>query len=321
MSEAIAIIIPNYNGAHLLARNLPSVLTSIETDELNATVIVVDDGSTDASLQVLQDRFPAVRVVAHPINRGFSEAIWSGVQAADTELVFLLNSDVELKAGCLKRLVPYYESPDTFAVCPLILDEDGSVNRHSWNQRRFQWGNLKAVEWELSSAREARQRGWLATLYTSGGSMMVRRSMFIALNGFHPIFKPFYGEDYDLGLRAWRQGWSSYFEPGASVVHQSRGSIKDHVKRAYVKQVRRRNKYLLEWIHLPALRLWTGVIPWSLWQLLGEVILLDRVNLKGFGNAVLQLGSVMRARRIVQRTAKLSFTEVLQRSRQTIGQG
>jgi GT2 family glycosyltransferase len=316
MSEPITIIIPNYNGAQLLQRNLPSVLGCIEADGLNARVIVVDDGSSDASLKVLQANFPVVTVVAHTQNRGFSEAIWSGVQAAETELVFLLNSDVELNAGSLKPLVQYFDSPDTFAVCPLILDEDGSVNRHSWNVRRFHWGNLKAVEWDLQSALDARRQGWLATFYTSGGSMMVRRSMFLALGGFHPIFKPFYGEDYDLGLRAWRQGWASYFEPGASVIHQSRGSIKDHVKRAYVKQVRRRNKYLLEWIHLPAWRLWSTVIPLSLWQLMGEAILLDRVNLKGFGNAVIKSGSALRARKLVQRSARMTFSEVLEKTRQ-----
>lgn len=315
MTPAFTIIIPNYNGAHLLERNLPSVLGCIDADRLNARVIVVDDGSSDNSLSMLQARFPSVRVVVHPQNRGFSEAVWSGVQAADTELMFLLNSDVELKTGCLTKLMPYFDHADTFAVCPLILDEDGTVNRHSWNVRSFQRGNLKAVEWSLEAALVARQHRTLPALYTSGGSMMVRRSMFMALGGFHPIFKPFYGEDYDLGLRAWRQGWQSYFEPGASVIHQSRGSIKDNVKRDYVKQIRRRNKYLLEWIHLPAWRLWLTVIPLSLWQVLGELLLIDKVNLKGFGNALMRLGAAMHARHAIERTAKLTFAQILRKIR------
>lgn len=315
MTPAFTIIIPNYNGAHLLERNLPSVLGCIDADRLSAQVIVVDDGSSDASLTVLKERFPAVDVVVHPENKGFSEAIWSGVQAARTELLFLLNSDVELKSGCLAKLLPYFDAEQTFAVCPLMLDEDGTVNRHSWNVRSFQRGNLKAVDWSLEAALGTRQHHTLPALYTSGGSMMVRRSMFMQLGGFHPIFKPFYGEDYDLGLRAWRQGWSSYFEPGASVIHQSRGSIKDNVKRDYVKQVRRRNKYLLEWIHLPAWRLWLTVIPLSLWQVLGELLLLDKVNLKGFGNALMRLGAVLQARRAIESTAKLSFAGILRKIR------
>ena len=106
MTTAVTVVIPNYNGAHLLERNLPSVLACIAADRLPARVVVVDDGSRDKSLQVLQQRFPAIDVIVHPENRGFSEAIWSGVQAADSELVFLLNSDVELKPGCLAGLIP-----------------------------------------------------------------------------------------------------------------------------------------------------------------------------------------------------------------------
>ena len=311
MQSALTIIIPNFNGAHLLARNLPSVFATIEADGLPVQVIVVDDGSSDDSLQVLGTQFPQVRVVAHPENRGFAEAIRTGVEAAGTELLFLLNSDVEVKPGCLARLLPYFAHPETFAVNPLILEEDGTVNRHAYNRRHFRRGNLKAIDWDLAQARERRHHAYLPVLYTSGGSMLVRRSMFLALGGFHPIFKPFYGEDFDLGLRAWRHGWRSYFEPEATVIHQSRGSIKDHVRRDYVKQIRRRNRYLLEWIHFPVGRLWLTVIPLSLWQLLGELLLLDRVNLKGFAGALMCLPSALVARRQLNQDARLTFSEVL----------
>ena len=141
--------------------------------------------------------------------------------------------------------------------------------------------------------------------------MMVRKSMFLELNGFHPLFKPFYSEDFDLGLRAWRRGWRSYFEPNVSVVHQSKGSIKENVRRAYVKQVRRRNNYILEWMHLPAIRLVTTVIPLTIWQLLGELLLLDRVNLKGFITALPKIREVIAARRELKKKQTLSLAEVL----------
>lgn len=312
---AVTIVIPNYNGAHLLERNLPSVFACIQADGLPAEVIVVDDGSGDRSLQVLREQFPQVRLIVHAENRGFAEAIWTGVQAAGTPLLFLLNSDVELKPGCLARLLHYFDLPDTFAVNPLILEEDGTVNRHSYNRRDFRNGNLKAIPWEIEHAIAWRRERRLPVLYTSGGSMMVRRTMFVALGGFHPIFKPFYGEDYDLGLRAWRHGWRCYFEPGVSAIHQSRGSIKDHVKRDYVKQIRRRNKYLLEWIHFPLARLWLTVIPLSLWQLLGELLLLDKVNLKGFAGALCRLPDALAARHELNKQARLGFSEILRQTR------
>lgn len=315
MSPQVTIVIPNYNGAHLLKRNLPSVLKSVQEDGVETSVVVVDDGSTDDSLAVLQTEFPGVQVVSHEVNQGFSEAVLSGVKAADTELLLLLNSDVELLPGCLPKLIPYFDHVDTFSVCPLILEEDGTVNRHSWNVRHFRRGNLKAQFWTIDQARAQRERKMLRTLYASGGSMMVRKSMFIKLGGFHPIFKPFYGEDYDLGLRAWRRGWQSYFEPGASLIHQSRGSIKDNVKRDYVKQVRRRNKYLLEWMHLPASRLWLTVIPLSLWQVLGELLLLDKVNLRGFRDALARIGWVLAERRKLKESSVMAFPAILKTTR------
>jgi len=293
----LSIIIPNYNGAQLLRRNLPSVLRAAEAYSSDTRVIVVDDGSRDASVEVLRNEFPTVRVVAHEANRGFSEAVLSGVRVADTELVFILNSDVELLADCLERLEPYFADDATFSVCPLMFDDDGSINRHSWNLRFFERGYLKLMPWNLDAARELRESSKLATLYSTGGSMMTRRSKFLELGGFHPIYKPFYGEDFDLGIRAWYRDWPSYFEPNATVVHQSQGSIKENVKRSKVKETRRRNRYLMAWIHFSVPKLLASTLPQTVFRLLGELVLLDGINLRGFTKAVALLPQVVAARR------------------------
>lgn len=313
MKPDVSIVIPNFNGADLLARNLPSVLLAAKTYKQNTQVIVVDDGSRDASLQVLKQQFPQVRVIVHPYNKGFADAVYTGISAAQTELIFLLNSDVQPDSHCLGPLTDYFKEPDAFAVSPLIRDEHGKINRHSWNIRRFQCGRLKPIEWNIEEAVTARKAGKLSTIYASGGSVMLRQSMFMALRGFHSLFKPFYGEDYDLGLRAWRKGWRSYFEPNASVIHQHQGSIKDNVKRAYVKRIRRRNKLVLEWMHLPPWRLWTSVIPISIWQLLGELVLLDKVNVMGFWSALSKIPAVLQERCVLANTQKLSMNQILEK--------
>lgn len=312
MKPDITVVIPNFNGEVLLKKNLHSVMEAASGYKGSAKIIVVDDGSQDASQRLLQEQFPQIRLVVHRQNKGFAEAVYSGVDAAQTELIFLLNSDVQPEPQCLEPLADYFKDPDTFAVSPLIRDEHGEINRHSWNIRQFQWGNLKPVAWDLQQALAARQKGRLPTIYASGGSVMLRKSMFMTLGGFHLIFKPFYGEDYDLGLRAWRKEWRSYFEPNASVIHQHQGSIKDNVKRAYVKRIRRRNKLLLEWMHLPLWRLWLGVIPLSIWQLIGELLLLDRVNVMGFCSALSRIPVILRERRKLSKTQKLSFEQILE---------
>lgn len=313
MNEPITVVIPNYNGAHLLRKNLPSVIEALKLYLGDSSIVVVDDGSVDDSLTVLNQEFPQVEVVVHDENKGFAEAIHTGVNAAKTELLFLLNSDVEVEHNIFMPLVAYFDSPDTFSVNPLILDEQGQNKRHSWNLRHIKSGRLKLQDWNLANALQRRAKGdWLPAAYAHGGSFMVRRSMFLALNGFHPIFKPFYSEDYDLGLRAWRRGWSSYFDPTVSIVHQSVGSIKSTKKMDYVKCIRRRNRYILEWMHMPRANLIFCTIPATLFQLLGEVFILDKVNLKGFYLALKKIPNVISARKEINANQKQSLMDVLE---------
>lgn len=309
--QKLTIVIPNYNGAHLLKRNLPSVIQAAKIYGNDTTIIVVDDGSKDNSLQVLENDFPQVKVVVHQINQGFSEAVLTGVKSAETELLFLLNSDVEVHADCLNKLEPYFSDSSTFSVSPLMLNDDGSINRHSWNLRSLQRGYLKLVDWTLDMAKARRKEEKLKSLYACGGCMMVRKSMFMQLGGFHPIYKPFYAEDFDLGIRAWYQGWPTYFEPEATLVHQSQGSIKDNVKRAKVKEVRRRNRYYLEWIHLSKTQLLFSTIPYSIFQLIGELLILDMKSIRGFLSAIKNLPEVLKVRREVLNARKLTLKEIL----------
>lgn len=312
MKTPITVVIPNYNGAHLLRKNLPSVKAAAMVYGGSCSIVVVDDGSADDSLAVLKQEFPEVEVVVHMQNKGFAEAVHSGVNAAKTELLFLLNSDVSVQPDIFEPLVAYFDDANTFSVNPLIYDEQGEAKRHSWNLRQLKSGSLKLLDWRLEDAFNQRKQGRkLAAAYAHGGSFMVRKSMFQALSGFHPIYKPFYSEDCDLGLRAWRRGWGSYFEPSVSIVHQSVGSIRENVKMQQVKCIRRRNRYLLEWIHLTPLQLLSSAIPLSLFQLLGELLTFDKTNLKGFLLALTKVSEVISARKEISKTQKLSLSEVL----------
>lgn len=311
MDKPITIIIPNYNGAKLLRENLPSVMSAVDCYGNGSTISVVDDGSSDGSVEVLRNHFPEITVFVHQENMGFAEAVHTGVSEAKTDLVFILNSDVQLEENFFSPLVPYFDDEQTFSVNPSIYDEKGEIKRHSWNYRQFRRGRIALLKWNLGRAEEIVASGKRCpTMYGHGGSMLVRKKMFDALNGFDPIFKPYYGEDSDIGIRAWRRGWFSYFEPGTSLVHQSVGAIKANVHIKKVKCIRRRNRYLLEWIHLTPLQLITKTIPFSCFQLLGELLTLDTVNLKGFYLALLKIPEVVKSRKEIKQSALLSIKEV-----------
>ncbi len=310
---SISVIIPNYNGAHLLERNLPTVLAAAAAYDHGTEVIVVDDGSSDSSVDLLKNRFPEIRCVVHEKNRGFAEAVHSGVREASGELCFLLNSDVQPDINCLAPLADYFPDEHVFAVSPTIYNESGTVENHSWYAAEFRHGSLKRLPWNLTDALVARKNGHLPQLYTSGGSMLVPKTNFELMGGFHPLYKPFYSEDVDLGIRAWRRGLASYFEPNSKVIHQSQGSIKDAFKRGLVKRMRKRNKYLLEWVHIPLWRLLAQSLPFTLMQLLGELILLDRVNLGGFADALRRINEVRAVRAELKIDECLSMEQVIEK--------
>lgn len=313
MNKPITVVIPNYNGAELLRKNLPTVLVALENYDKQSVLIVVDDGSNDASVDVLHQEFPDVKVVIHQQNKGFADAVHSGVKAVKTDLVFILNSDVQLTEDFFPPLIPYFEDENTFSVNPLIYDEKGNVKRHSWNYRQFKKGSISLLKWTLSEAQEIVASGKRCpTMYGHGGSMLVRKSMFDALDGFDPIFKPYYGEDSDIGIRAWRRGWYSYFEPRSSIVHQSVGAIRASVKMKQVKCIRRRNRYILEWIHLTPAQLIVSAIPLSAFQLLGELLTFDYVNLRGFFLALTNIPKVLVARDKIKESQQLSIKKVFQ---------
>ena len=124
--KQVAVIILNWNGAALLQRYLPTVIAG--TDDAVADVIVADNGSIDNSLQVLQEKFPQVKVISFDKNHGFAEGYNLAIKQTMYPYTVLLNSDVRTPQGWLNPLLDYMEAhPDVGAVMPKLLhdSEDG----------------------------------------------------------------------------------------------------------------------------------------------------------------------------------------------------
>jgi GT2 family glycosyltransferase len=303
----VTIIIPNFNGARLLRANLPSVLEAAQEYPGGCEVVVVDDGSQDGSVAVLRAEFPGVRRVEHPANRGFADAVHSGVAAADTELLVFLNSDVRPDPGFLAPLARHFEDAAVFAVAPLVAEEGGGVNPVSWRCYGIERGRFRAKRWDFDPA-DLRPRH---SLFASGGSAMLRKSMFLALGGYAPIFKPFYSEDFDLGLRAWRRGWSTLFDPASRVVHGKSGSIKENVARARIRKIRIRNHFLLEWTHIPARDLLLRLLPGYFLQTLSRLATFNLVYFLGLAAALRRLPEALKLRAAINRSAQLGFWDII----------
>lgn len=115
----VAVVILNWNGEQMLRQFLPSVVEhSVLPETLGeAVVYVADNGSTDASLALLEAEFPMVRTIVFKENYGFADGYNKALELIDAEYAVLLNSDVEVTAGWLTPLVEYMDAHPQVGAC------------------------------------------------------------------------------------------------------------------------------------------------------------------------------------------------------------
>ncbi|MBU1323023.1 glycosyltransferase, partial [Patescibacteria group bacterium] len=131
--KSVSIIIPNYKKLPLI-KHLPKVIAASQGSE----IIVVDDASPDDTVQYLSKHFPQVKVVVNQTNQRFAVSCNHGVQAAKSDIVVLLNSDVAPKPGYLKPLIKHFSDSKVFAVSCLEIQKSGvSGKNHCQYKRGF----------------------------------------------------------------------------------------------------------------------------------------------------------------------------------------
>jgi GT2 family glycosyltransferase len=90
----------------------------------------------------------------------------------------------------------------------------------------------------------------LYTMYLSGAETLVSKEKLQMLGGFDEIFAPYYIEDYELSLRAWRLGWKCYYDHRAVCRHKTSSSIRSKARKQHIQTIYYRNKMFLHAIHL-----------------------------------------------------------------------
>jgi len=279
----VSIVIPNYNGERLIGATLNAVTHAAAAYPGACEVILVDDASTDRSVEIVTSLGSDIVLVRHAVNLGFSEAVGSGVSVACHDTVILLNSDVRPDPDFIAPLVSTLEDTSVFAVSPLIVNEAGDPMFVSWTRYRIVRGKLKSRPWSLEDAETRQARGLpLLGLYASGGSMAFGKKRFLALSGFLAIYKPFYSEDLDLCTRAWMRGWQTRFVPESRVLHESTGTIKRFFSSRRVRRTRIRNRLIFLCLYATPRKLFLSYLPWNLLRALTRLLRLDATMLMAF---------------------------------------
>jgi GT2 family glycosyltransferase len=210
-----SIIIPNYNGEHLLSTCLDGL--RLQTYR-NFEVIVVDDASSDGSVALLERDYPEARVLRLARNRGLAAACNAGAAIASGEIIVLLNTDTEAEPGWLAALVEALaQHPEAGSVASKMLLFDRRDTLHTA-------GDLYGLDgiprnrgvWE----RDEGQYDQALEIFSGcGGATAYRREAWDSAGGFDEDFF-MYLEDVDLGWRLQLAGYRALFAPQARVYHQ-----------------------------------------------------------------------------------------------------
>lgn len=246
MSSPVSVIIPTHNGRHLLQQHLTSVENMMRSsDEL----IIVDDASTDDTLNWLKKRYTAsqvgptrfsgsfskgshsvkVLILALTQNGRFAKAVNTAVEHTASPTFLLLNNDVEPDSQLLTTLVPLFFDNRVFGVgCHEYEDEartiEGGKNRLWFERGIFQ--HARATEFSTGE-----------TAWVSGGSGMFDTNKWHILGGFDEEYYPAYWEDTDLSFRARKNGWKTLFCAEAVVLHQHETSNKSEFGQSNIRKL------------------------------------------------------------------------------------
>lgn len=224
----LSVIIVNWNTKKLLLDCLSSIFK--QTKGLDYEVIVVDNGSTDGSVEEVEKRYSDITILRNKTNLGFAKANNQGIKIARGKYILLLNSDTKIIGNAMKKLVDFADSkPNLGVVGPRLLNQNGSHQPSTapfFTLPRVALWFLTGDRFLYSSPTKTGQVDWLM-----GSALMVSRKA-IDKAGLldEKIFM--YMEDVDWCYRIKRAGWQIWFYAGVEIYHLVRGSSPEGKKNA-----------------------------------------------------------------------------------------
>jgi len=249
-NKSLSILIPNYNGRKLLEKFLPSTFIAAENSHLSFEVIVIDDASTDDSISFIQSNYPEIILHRNAVNQGFSKTCNVGIHLAKNNLLLILNSDIQLSPSYFKNQLKYFDIPSTFGVMSKI--EDVSNPNHIERSQTLSRFGFRVKRRDIICSYSKNEL--YPTVFLSGANALIDLEKIKILGGFNELFSPYYSEDTELSIRAWRLGWKCYFDNFSSCTHLHCSTIKNNAKKRKIKTIYYRNKFILHALHLTFLQ-------------------------------------------------------------------
>lgn len=211
----VSVIIPSWNGEKLLK----TCLSSLKKQSFNNfEVIMVDNGSTDGSVDYIRKYFPEVKIIQLKKNFGFARAVNEGIRKSVGKYIFLLNNDTEINKDCLKFLVMDIQKKKVEFVVPKFLDfYQRDILELAGNSFVIDAvGHLYSTAIGKKDSQKFSISGF--TFLAPGGGCLFQKLLFEKVGLFDEDYF-LYLEDADFSLRAQLAGFKGWYEPKAKIYH------------------------------------------------------------------------------------------------------
>jgi GT2 family glycosyltransferase len=286
------ILVLNYNGRQLLAECLPSIVQAAAEAPVPCPVSVVDNGSTDGSIEYLERQWPGVGVIRER-NRGLA-SFNQVLERRDEPVVLLLNNDVKLAPGAIAPLLAVFsEHDDALFAAPQCWSFDGRTYEGMRTRVRSRYGLVQGMCRVPGHEAVVGQTDLTAA---AGPVLAVDVARFLALGGYDPIFFPGRIEDLDLGFRGWMAGLRGYYVPGALSYHRGFASFRPAFGNERCDRLAARNSLIFAWKNLHGIRL-AAHLAWIPVRLLHALAVRRPTFALALAEALARIGAVATARR------------------------
>lgn len=201
----ISVIIVSYNTRDLIATCLDSI---VNVNDGRKEIFVVDNASTDGSVEFIRKHYPNVNLIVNKENRGFAEANNQALQLSRGRYIFLLNPDAEFLPSTFGPMISFMDANPHIGLAGVkMINPDGSPQESFSHE----YPGNKLASYELSGLK-----GSIA--WVLGASMIIQSDIMKRLGGFDESFFV-YGEDQDLCLRIRKAGYEIGYNDNGIIVH------------------------------------------------------------------------------------------------------
>ncbi len=251
----LSVVIVSWNVREFLPGCLDSLAAELAQSHLASEVIVVDNGSTDGTVELVRDRYPWVSLIALGENHGFAAANNIGIAASRGEAILLLNPDTEVRPGAMSWLWhALTAAPHVGLVGARLLNPDGSLQSAGYRFPGYVQNLLDffPVHPRLIGSRLNGRFGPgdglspFAIDHPLGACMLVRRTVIEQVGGLDEGYF-YYSEEIDWCRRIRAAGWTILTAPAALVVHHAGGSTRQVSARSFLELHRSRARYFCRW--------------------------------------------------------------------------